>query len=106
MQVQNLSQALSHIVDLGNTANEYVARNPFWELNKSNEKRMHTVLYVLLEAMRIIGIALQPIVPDSAAKILEQLGVQTSSFADAIKAGALQPGAQLGSSSVIFARLS
>ena len=36
---------------------------------------MKTVLYVLAEVIRVLGIAVQPFVPDSAAKILDQLKI-------------------------------
>ncbi|MBS0236663.1 MAG: methionine--tRNA ligase [Proteobacteria bacterium] len=105
METQGLNLAIGHVVELGNAANEYVSRNPFWELRKTDNARMQTVLYVLLETMRIIGIALQPIVPDSATKLLAQLEVKQSSFADASADKKLISGQQLVPPTPVFMRI-
>jgi methionyl-tRNA synthetase len=36
---------------------------------------MNTVLYVLAETIRHLGILTQPVMPDASARILDQLGV-------------------------------
>ncbi|MCI5060727.1 MAG: methionine--tRNA ligase [Alphaproteobacteria bacterium] len=56
-------------------ANAYVDAQAPWTLKKEDPKRMKTVLYVLAEVIRVLGIAVQPVVPESGAKILDQLEV-------------------------------
>ncbi len=56
-------------------ANGYIDAQAPWTLKKTDETRMKTVLYVLAEVIRCLAIAVQPIVPDGAAKMLDQLKV-------------------------------
>src|SRR5699024_1102928 len=44
-------------------------------LKKTDPERMATVLWVTIEVVRIISIMIQPVMPDSAGKILDLLGV-------------------------------
>ena len=44
-------------------------------LKKTNPARMAEVLAVLAETIRKIAILVQPVMPESAGKILDQLGV-------------------------------
>src|SRR5262249_4007819 len=56
-------------------ANRYIAGEEPWAHKKTNPKRMETILYVTAEVLRQIAILVQPIMPGSAAKLLDQLGV-------------------------------
>ena len=46
-----------------------------WKLKKEDPERMKTVLSVLAEVIRCVAIAYQPVIPDSAAKVLDQLKI-------------------------------
>ena len=78
-------------------ANRYFAGEEPWAHKKTNPKRMGTILYVTAEVLRQIAILVQPIMPGSAAKLLDQLGVpqDARSFADLGPAGRLKPGTEL-----------
>jgi methionyl-tRNA synthetase len=54
-------------------ANRYVDEQAPWALRKTDPARMATVLYVLTEVIRHLGILVQPFMPESASKILDQL---------------------------------
>ena len=56
-------------------ANRYFASQEPWILRKQDPARMGTVLYVTAEALRAVGIAAQPFVPDAAGKLLDLLAV-------------------------------
>ena len=56
-------------------ANRYVDTMAPWALRKTDPARMNTVLYVLAETIRHIAILTQPVMPDSSAKLLDQLAV-------------------------------
>ncbi len=57
-------------------ANAYVDSQAPWALRKDGRiERMESVLSVLLDAIRTLAILIQPIIPTSAAKILDQLGI-------------------------------
>jgi methionyl-tRNA synthetase len=57
-------------------ANAYIDHQAPWALKKTDLPRMQTVLRVLLETLRVIAILLQPFMPDTMAKLLDQLGVE------------------------------
>ena len=69
------NRALETMWKLVIEANGYVDAQAPWTLKKEEPERMKTVLYVLAEVIRVLGIAVQPFVPDSAAKILDQLKI-------------------------------
>lgn len=56
--------------------NQYVDEQAPWTLKKTDPGRMEAVLQVLFMAIRDLAIAIQPVVPEKAAAILDQLGVK------------------------------
>ncbi len=63
-----------------------------------------TVLYVLAETLRHLGILTQPFVPDAAGALLDQLGVPTGERSFADLATPLPPGRSLPAPRGIFPR--
>jgi len=72
---QLFHEGLEAIFNVVRAANVYIDRQAPWALKKTDPERMGTVLYVLAETVRRIAILLQPVVPASAAKLLDQLAV-------------------------------
>ncbi|MGC2975830.1 methionine--tRNA ligase [Brevibacterium sp. FAM 25378] len=56
-------------------ANRYFSAQEPWKLKKTDPDRMATVLWVTIEVVRIVSILIQPVMPESAGKILDLLGV-------------------------------
>ena len=63
--------------------NQYIDEQAPWTLRKTDPERMKAVLQVLFMAIRDLAVAIAPVVPRSAAGILDQLGipVQERTFA-------------------------
>ena len=55
--------------------NQFVDEMAPWALKKSDPERMVSVLMVLFKALRELAIAIQPIIPDAANALLDQMGV-------------------------------
>ena len=72
---QAFHEALRIIWQVISQANRYVDSIAPWALKKTDPERMAEVLAVLAETIRKIAILVQPVMPDSAGKILDQLGV-------------------------------
>jgi methionyl-tRNA synthetase len=70
-----ISRALDAIWKVVADANRYFASQEPWALKKTDPARMETVLHVTAEALRRIGILIQPYMPASAAKLLDTLTV-------------------------------
>ncbi len=74
MDAYRPQQALEKIFDLVGTANKYIDLTKPWVLVKENKTaRLEQVLYVLTEAIRVIGVLLLPFVPETGEKILASL---------------------------------
>lgn len=56
--------------------NQYIDAQAPWALRKTDPARMEAVLETLLRAMRALAIAVQPIIPTSSGKLLDQLGIE------------------------------
>ena len=56
-------------------SNRYVDEQAPWALNKSDQSRMATVLYVVADVVRRLAILAQPFMPDSCGRLLDQLAV-------------------------------
>jgi methionyl-tRNA synthetase len=56
-------------------ANRYVDEQAPWALRKTDPARMGTVLYVVAEVVRRIAMLIQPFMPESCGKLLDQLAV-------------------------------
>ncbi|MBL6946947.1 MAG: methionine--tRNA ligase [Rhodospirillales bacterium] len=72
---QAFHEALEAIWIVVRAANGYVDRQAPWVLRKSDPERMQTVLYCLAETIRHLAILLQPFMPDSMSRMLDQLAV-------------------------------
>ena len=103
---QLFNVALERVWGLVAASNKYIDEQAPWKLRKADPDRMHTVLYTLLETIRCIGILLQPIMPGSSEKILNQLAVDTSkrSFAALNSNDRLEAGTSLQKPNPIFPR--
>jgi methionyl-tRNA synthetase len=102
---QAFHRGLEAIWQVVSDANRYVDEQAPWALAKSDKPRMNTVLYVLAEAIRHIAILVQPVVPDAAAKLLDQLAVAREGRDFAALAGnALVAGTVLPKPQGIFPR--
>ena len=103
---QLFNVALERVWGLVAASNKYIDEQAPWKLRKTDPDRMHTVLYTLLETIRCIGILLQPIMPGSSEKILNQLAVDTSkrSFAALNSNDCLEAGTSLQKPNPIFPR--
>jgi len=105
LTLHRYSQTVSQVVQLGN---QYIDVQAPWALRKTDPERMATVLWVLLEALRHVGVASQPVVPGLASEMLDQLGVEHAerSF-ECVAPGhrhALTPGALLPTPRIVIPR--
>jgi methionyl-tRNA synthetase len=76
-----LHEALAELWSFVNAANQLVDAAKPWDLNKSAKagdgsagQRLRDVLGDLIEACRLIGLAAAPFIPNSAPRVLAQLG--------------------------------
>lgn len=53
--------------------NQYITNSKPWILAKSNRQKSETVIYHCLEAFRVFGILLQPIMPGTMHRMLDKI---------------------------------
>ena len=108
MERQAFHEVLDAIWAVVRAANRAVDADAPWALRKTDPDRMASVLYILVEVMRHIAILLQPFMPGSMARLLDQLGVAEGAreFSKLGPDGALTPGTALPKPEGIFPRFS
>jgi methionyl-tRNA synthetase len=84
-------------------ANAYIDREAPWALRRTDPARMGTVLWTLAEALRRLAILLQPVMPQTMARLLDQLAVTERGF-DALEAP-IRGGVALPAPSPLFRKL-
>lgn len=101
------SRAIEIILSVSHAANLYIDEQAPWTLKKTDLARMQTVLYVLAEVIRNLGLILQPLVPAASAKILDQVSVADDArvFANIGALHALKPGTALPAPQGVFPRI-
>jgi methionyl-tRNA synthetase len=87
--------------------NKYIDDTMPWSLAKeeSKKERLGTVLYNLLESIRICGILLAPFLPETSEKIIKQLNTKQTSFESTNTFGNLEVGNKLGEIEHLFDRI-
>jgi methionyl-tRNA synthetase len=72
---QTFHDALEEVWKVIRAANVYIDRQAPWALNRTDKPRMAVVLRVLADMLRVVATVLQPFMPDSMARMLDQLGI-------------------------------
>lgn len=77
MLAVQLQPALVSVWDIVARANHYLVEKEPWKLAKdpANREELASVLYAAAETLRVLAIAIAPIMPGAAAKLWSQLGV-------------------------------
>ena len=101
---QTFSDGLEEVWKVIRAANSYIDRQAPWALNKTDKVRMGEVLRVLTDTTRICATLLQPFMPASIAKMLDQLGVPADGRAFADLATPLPDGMALPQPQGVFPR--
>jgi methionyl-tRNA synthetase len=70
-----LSQGIEAWLRAVFACNQYIDAQAPWTLRKTDPERMIAVLGTLYHAIRNLAVAILPIIPSSAAKLLDQMGI-------------------------------
>jgi methionyl-tRNA synthetase len=106
MERQGIKQYLDAVWAVVADANRYFAAEQPWAKRKTDPQRMSTILYVTAEAVRQVAILAQPVMPGSAAKLLDLMGQPQDArgFAALGPERRLQPGTAVPEPSGVFPR--
>ncbi|MDJ0937128.1 MAG: methionine--tRNA ligase [Kiloniellales bacterium] len=103
-EVQAFHKSLEATWEIVGAANRYVDEQAPWALRKTDPERMATVLYVVAEVVRHLAILTQPVMPESMARMLDQLGVVETSRGATALSTALASGTELPKPAGVFPR--
>jgi len=105
---QAMHLALEAIWLMLGDANKYFSTQQPWVLRKSeseaDQARFRTTLYTTCEVVRIAALLVQPVMPESAAKMLDLLGQPEDQRAFSAVGTRLAPGTQLPPPVGVFPR--
>lgn len=102
-----VAEAIEELWVLFRRANKYIDETSPWNLNKDETKRarLSTVLYNLLESINIGANLLSPFMPESASKILGELGVSAREFDKLNKFGVAREFRVTNNPQILFERI-
>ena len=109
MDKTQINNALAEIFKVVSRANKYIDETAPWVLGKDESKkaRLATVLYNLLEAIRIVSTLLSNFMPTTMPKVWEQIGAAESdiTYENAGKFGVLPADVTVHRGEIIFPRI-
>jgi len=103
----DISGALEQIWERVRELNRFVAEQAPWQLAKdpAQAERLDSVLYGLVEGLRVVSLLLLPIVPEAAERLLIALGAAHERSLVAARFGAVAGGAQTGELPQLFPKI-
>ncbi len=107
MEKLEVSKALDTIFDLLRSSNKYIDETMPWVLAKDDTKRdrLATVLYNLIESIRIATVLLQAFIPDTADKIFYQINTDLKGYDTIDNFGGYVSGTKVNNPEVLFKRI-
>ena len=107
MNAYHVADSLDEIFLMLRRANKYIDETMPWALAKNEEDkpRLATVIYNLLETIRVGAVLLTPYIPSTAKNIFDQLGAEKRDFPSVSEFGGLESGKPLGEAFTLFKRI-
>ena len=112
MDQYHTADALARILTLAQRSNKYIDETTPWALAKDESQlpRLRTVLANLIEAIRYIAVLSEPFMPDTAAAMMDQIGLPDSHLEDGEALETLAvfgsaPARKVGEAKALFARI-
>lgn len=106
--IESISKLTEKVINIGSQVNAYVDKTSPWTLAKDESKKeeLFSCLYTLLEAIRLIGVAVTPVMPGISAKIAATFNLQDRQpVLEDLKPFGLEKGKPLGEVVMLFPRL-
>ncbi len=102
-----MSDAVETVLNMAKRSNKYIDETMPWALakNEADRDRLSTVLYNLLESIRMLAVELSPYMPTTADAIFGQIGTDIRDYDSLRTFGALPLGSKVGQAQPLFARI-
>ena len=102
-----IADALEAVMNSAKRSNKYIDETAPWALarNEEDKNRLSTVLYNLLEAIRIIAVELSPFIPETAQKIFAQINTDNTAYESIFTFGGYALGSKVSAPVPLFNRI-
>ena len=106
MDDYHVADAIDSVFEIFRRANKYIDETMPWKLAKEGDnERLQTVLYNLLESIRIGAVLISPFLPETSEKIFEQLNTKNNSYDSINNFDGLDCGIKLNDPKPLFQRI-
>ncbi len=101
------NKALSHIWEFIALVNKYIDDEAPWKLAKQNNqrKRLETVLWTLVESIRLTSLLIYPFLPETSLEIRKKIGVSTDIGPAQTQWGQTKAGIKVSKGKNLFSRI-
>jgi methionyl-tRNA synthetase len=102
-----VADSIDEIFKLLRRSNKYIDETMPWVLGKDETKkeRLGTVLYNLLESIRIAAVLLEPYLPETSEKIMSQLNTNVKGWDSLREFNGIKAGDKVGTPEILFSRI-
>ena len=102
-----IADSLERLIEAYRRCNKYIDETMPWVLAKDESKkdRLATVIYNLIEAIRIITVYLQAYLPDTAKNIFTQINTDITDYDSVSRFGSYVSGTKVNTPEVLFKRI-
>ena len=102
-----IADALDAVLTIAKRSNKYIDETAPWALAKDEamKDRLSTVLYNLIESIRIIAVELSAFMPETSKAILGQINTDIDTYESIKTFGAIPAGHKVGTATPLFARI-
>lgn len=102
-----MSDAVECVINFARRCNKYIDETMPWALAKdeTQKEKLGTVLYNLLEGIRVLSVLIAPIMPETAVKIADQMNIEPSDYDSIQSWGGLNAGVKVGTAAPLFSRI-
>ena len=107
MDELRIADAIDEVLNCLRATNKYIDDTTPWVLAKDETKqdRLKTVLYNLIESIRICTVYLQAFIPETTEKIFNQINTDLTSYESTKEFGQFKSGTVLNKPEILFARI-
>ena len=106
MDGYKVAEAIEAVMNLARRSNKYIDETMPWALAKEeNNDRLKTVLYNLIETVRVLGVLLAPIMPETSTKILDEINANMRDLESVKTFGGYIAETKVGEAKPLFNRI-
>ncbi|RIV24879.1 methionine--tRNA ligase [Fibrisoma montanum] len=99
-------EALGYLMDLARLGNKYLAETQPWQVIKTDQLRVNTIMNIALQITANLAIVCEPFLPFTAQKLCDQLLIKDRlDWTNAGRADILVEGHELGKGDLLFAKI-